>query len=335
MAPTSPGHMEERPAGPPAEVSSSEQAGHGQAVARCPPHLASGLARSPWSATGEQDAGRGPSAPEQRVRETPSPVCLTSPPSGQETGIAEPQVGSLPARGGMGRTAQPPQGRSPPVIMSVEHPGGRPQHLPGPGRQGSGVHRRRQAAGHAVTRAACGLRLPLSQGGSPGWGASRVSPTRRSGQGAGTPPWSPRPWRGHPPPRLDVHKRRVLQSQLHPPHTHPPLAWDPAATNGVKALNPAAPGPCAGLTGGWGGLLPGRGHSGWSLRPPRYRAAPGKRWASQRGDPDAVSWLAAPEGGGLTGDSCVQPGEELRPLLAPFAGPDGRARPRVHQPQAG
>ena len=36
LAPTSPSHMEERPAGPPAGVSSSGQAGHGQAVARCP-----------------------------------------------------------------------------------------------------------------------------------------------------------------------------------------------------------------------------------------------------------------------------------------------------------
>lgn len=68
-------------------------------VARCPPHLASGLARSPWAATGEQDAGPGPSAPERRVRETPSPVCLAFPPSGQETGAAEPQVASLPAWG--------------------------------------------------------------------------------------------------------------------------------------------------------------------------------------------------------------------------------------------
>lgn len=75
-----------------------------------------------------------------------------------------------PRVGGMGWTTQPPQRRGPPVIMSTEHPGGRRRHLPGPGRQGSGVHRRRRAAGPAVTRAARGLRLPLSRGGSPGWG---------------------------------------------------------------------------------------------------------------------------------------------------------------------
>ena len=80
-------------------------------------------------------------------------------------------------------------------------------------------------------------------------------------------------------------------------------------------------------------MLPRRGCSGWNPRPPRYRAAPGKRWASQRGDQDAASGLAAPDGGGLTGDPCIQPGKELRPLLAPFAGPDGRARPWVHQPR--
>ena len=80
------------------------------------------------------------------------------------------------------------------------------------------------------------------------------------------------------------------------------------------------------------GVAAWAGCSGWSPRPPRYRAAPGKRWASQQGDPDTASGLAAPDGGGLTGDPCVQPGEELRPLPAPFAGPDGKARPRVHQP---
>lgn len=58
--------------------------------------------------------------------------------------------------------------------------------------------------------------------------------------------------------------------QLHPP----PLAWGPAVTNGVKALNPAAPGPCAGLTGGGGGVATWTGTQRLEPEAPEVQGGP-------------------------------------------------------------
>ena len=89
LAPTSPGHMEERLAGPPAGVSSSGQAGHGQAVTRCPLTW-----RQAWPGHPGQ---RQESRTQAQVRPPQSegsgrhpPACLASPPSSQETGTAKP-----------------------------------------------------------------------------------------------------------------------------------------------------------------------------------------------------------------------------------------------------
>ena len=64
--------------------------------------------------------------------------------------------------------------------------------------------------------------IPPFPGGFTRLGASRVRPTHRSGQGAGTPPGLQGPGGGTPP-LSDVHKRGVLHAQLHPPQH--PLCW--------------------------------------------------------------------------------------------------------------
>ena len=235
-----------------------------------PPHLASGLAWSPWSAIGEQDAGPGPSSPEQRVRETPSRLPGVSPiESGDRDRKASGRL--APRAGGMGRTAQPPQRRGPPVIMSTEHPGGRPRHLPGHGRQGSGVHRRRRAAGHAVTRAARGLRFPLSQEGSPGWGRRGCAPHTGRGRELALPLVS-KALEGAPYPGRTCTRGGSCTRSCTPPNT-PSAGMGPARHKRGEGLKLHCSGALCWTDWGWGGCCLG-GDAAAGTRGPRGTGRP-------------------------------------------------------------
>lgn len=250
VAPTSPGHMEERPAGPPAGVSSSGQAGHGQALS----HGAPLTWRQAWPGHPGQ---RQESRTQAQVRPPQSEGSGRHPPLSawrfphrvRRRGPQSLRSPRSPRGGhGMDHTAPTEEG---PTHHHVYGTPGRAAAAP-PRPRKTGQQRSPQETGRwpRCDQGCTWAPTPPFPGGFTRLGASRVSPTRRSGQGAGTPPGLQGPGQGTPPPcTSDVHKRRALHAQLHPP----PLAWGPAVTNGVKALNPAAPGPCAGLTGGGGG----------------------------------------------------------------------------------
>lgn len=281
MAPTSPGYMEERPAGPPAGVSSSGQAGHGQALS----HGAPLTWRQAWPGHPGQ---RQESRTQAQVRPPQSEGSGRHPPLSawrfphrvRRRGPQSLRSPRSPRGGhGMDHTAPTEEG---PTRHHVYGTPGRAAAAP-PRPRKTGQRRSPQETGRwpRCDQGCTWAPTPPFPGGFTRLGASRVSPTRRSGQGAGTPPGLQGPGQGTPHPPPPVHVRRAQEAGPARAAASPSTGMGPSRHKWGEGLKPRCSGALCWTDQGWGGLLPGRGRSGWSLRPPRYRAAPGKRWAPQ------------------------------------------------------
>lgn len=316
--PTSPGHTEEHPAGPPAGMSSCRLAGRGEARSLRSLTRPEGSKRQAWSVNSHWprvpsphgQGGRGclasptrelhapgPPSPGRMVPSSPGvkpgPATPVSnrragrsgsgrhpplsawhlPHWSQKMGVAEPQVTSLPTRGGTGGTTQLPErgGAHPsPCLRNTRAGGCGTSWAP---EDGSGVHCRRWAAGHAVARPPV---LPPRMAGRPSQGVnSDTLFPRRASPGLGGrgraphasqgrkpalpsspqgPGWAPMtdPAQGPPPAgRAQDAGPAHTAAALHTPATGTGRSQHERG----EALNPV-PGVWARLTGdgaGWGG----------------------------------------------------------------------------------